>query len=181
MKILLVFAVLLLGYFQTYAQVPIDYVFGQKSVSKDYVIKGKSQIKIKNASKLKTLLKEDLDFTNFYTKNKDNIDKWYVSSMILFYIKEEKVIKPNKITSDYELNTIANNCINTYFNQIKFCHLTGSDYILGFYLTFDADKNRFTFGIVEFDQNDYYSIYEGSKLLHLNQNRKPPLQIIKPN
>jgi hypothetical protein len=181
MKILLVLTVLLLSHVQTYAQVPIDYVLGQNSVSKNYEIKGKSEIKIKNTSKLKILLKEDLDFTNFYTKNKDSIDKWYVSSMILFHIKGEKVITPNKITSDFELNIIANNCINTYFNQIKFCNLTGKDYFLGFYLTFDTDKNRFTFGLVEFKENNYYSIYEGSKSLHLNQNRQPPLQIIKPD
>ncbi|WP_139294467.1 hypothetical protein, partial [Microcystis aeruginosa] len=109
MKVLISLMLFVLSYNQTYSQVPINYVLGEKSVSKDYILKGKSLLKIKNTSKIKSLIKSDLEFTNFYTKKKDSINEWYISSLILFSIKDKHIITPNKIISDFELNNIANN------------------------------------------------------------------------
>ncbi len=182
MKYITTITFFLLSYTQTYAQVPINYIVGKNSISKDYILSGKSQLKIKNTSKIESLIKANLDFTDFCKKNKDSIGTGYISSLLLFYIKDRSVIMPNVIQSDFELDNIANNCINTFFNQIKFCNLTNKQFVLGFYLTFLPNEDKFTFGFVQVINNEYYSIYAGSELLHLKQNKQRPQHaVIKPD
>lgn len=179
MKYLIIINVFLLSHSKTFAQAPINYISGESSVSKDFILVGKSQIKISKTSKVKSLIKSNLEFVDFYTKHKDSINMTYVSSLILFTVNDKKVITPNTIQSDFKLDNIANNCITSFSNQIKFNNLTNGELVLGFYLTFNPNEDIFTFGFVEIKNNQYYGIYEGAKSLHQKPKRIPHSHIIK--
>ena len=102
MRITTIIGILILVCTKICAQSPINYISANTSVSKDFIIIAKSKVKIKNISKVKALIEKNPEFVNFYKTRKDSVKLGYISSLLLFKIKDNEIVLPNYIKSDFD-------------------------------------------------------------------------------
>lgn len=137
---------------------PINYLYNNKTVSKDYIISGKSKIKIFNCMEISQLIKGNSSFTKFCSIYKDSIGIESVSSLIIFKVSNNIITNTNSIVSDFTLNNIANEIVDSSFKGLKFKKLNGEQTLIGFYIHHIPKSKKFIVEFVEFKNDKYYLI-----------------------
>lgn len=140
---------------------PINYLYNNNEVPKNYIIQGKSELKIVNCKDVLRSIKENTSFMKFCSNHKDSLDVEIISSLIIFKVDNNIIINTNLGDNDFEFNNIANEIVNTLSKKMKLKNLKKEEYLLGFYIHYIPRLNRFIYEFVEFKDDKYYIIYKG--------------------
>ena len=148
LKVILLF-ILLFKSLNIFCQ-PINYYYKDSTISKDYVISGKSKIKFSKSKYIVQQIKENKAFVNFCATYKDSLSTEIISSLIIFNVHEKKIINTNMLTSDFPLNNIVNEFIATVFKSIHLKKYPENDVLIGVYVHFIPKSKEANIEFVEF-------------------------------
>jgi hypothetical protein len=137
---------------------PINYFYNDKRVSKEYIISGKSKIKIVNCDEISQMIKENNLFSEFCKSYKDSLSIESVSSLIVFRVNNNMVKNTNSTNSDFILNNVVNDIINSSFKNLRFKRLNSGENLIGVYLHHIPKSKKVIVEFVEFKDGNYYSI-----------------------
>lgn len=140
---------------------PINYLYNNNEVSKNYIIQGKSKLKIANRKDILRSIKENTSFMKFCSNYKDSLDVEIISSLIIFKVDNYIITNTNLGVNDFEFNNIANKIVDTISEKMKLKNLMKEKYLLGFYIHYIPRLNKFIYEFVEFKDDKYYIIYKG--------------------
>ncbi|MFW0739181.1 hypothetical protein [Flavobacterium sp. T12S277] len=159
-KVILLF-ILLFKSFDIFCQ-PINYYYKDKTISKDYIISGKSKIKFSNSKYIVQQIKMNNAFVKFCAAYKDSLSTEIISSLIIFNVHEKKIINISMLNVDFQLNSIVNELIATVFKSIQLKKYPENDVLIGFYVHFIPKSKETNIEFVEFRDDKYYSIFRNT-------------------